>query len=73
MYVCNDCLAFPMHVQTLQFWSPLMCSLVDGVPEAKETQYSQIQPYSAASAELSVSEPVVQVSVILMSSHQSSH
>ena len=45
---------------------PLMCSLLDQVPEPKETQPGSIQPYSAGPAELSVPEPAVDVSVILM-------
>ena len=47
---------------------PLMRSLVDRVPEPKETQPGSIQPYSAGPAEQSVPEPVVEVSCILMSS-----
>ena len=46
---------------------PLMCSLLDQVPEPKETQPGSIQPYSAGPAEQSVPEPVVEVSCILMS------
>ena len=45
---------------------PLMCSLLDQVPEPKETLVCSIQPYSAGPAELSVQEPAVDVSVILM-------
>ena len=33
---------------------PLMCTLLDQVPEPKETQDCSIQPYSAGPAELSV-------------------
>ena len=48
---------------------PLMRSLLDPVPEPKETQVcSSIQPHSAGPAELLVPEPVVKVSCILMSS-----
>ena len=47
---------------------PLMCSLLDRVPEPKETQPGSIQPYSADPAEQSVPEPFVGVSCILMSS-----
>ena len=44
---------------------PLMCSLLDQVSEPNETQVcSNIQPYPAAPAELSVQEPVVDVSVV---------
>ena len=46
----------------------LMYSLLDQVPEPKETQPGSIRPYSAGPAEQSVSEPVVEVSCILMSS-----
>ena len=52
-----------------------MCSLLDQMselketqPEPKDTQPGSIQPYSAGPAELSVPEPVVEVSCILMSS-----
>ena len=41
-------------------WSPLICSLLNQVPEPKQTQLSA--PYSAGPAELSISEPVVEVS-----------
>ena len=47
---------------------PLMCSLLDQVPESKETQPGSIQPYSARSDEQSVPKPVVEVSCILISS-----
>ena len=43
-----------------------MYSLLDQVPEPKETQVCSIQPHSAGPAEQSVPEPVVDVSVILM-------
>ena len=43
-----------------------MCSLMDQVPEPKETQLDRVQPHSAGPAELSVPEPVVEVSCILM-------
>jgi len=45
-----------------------MCSRVERVPELKETQLGTVQPYSAGPTELSVPEPVVQVSVMVMSS-----
>ena len=49
-------------IPTIQVWSPLTCSLLDQVSEPKETQLSMVLPYSAGPAELSVPEPVVQVS-----------
>ena len=55
------------HTLTNQVWSPLMCSLVDQVPEPKETQLSSVLPYSAGPAELLFSESVVEVSCKLMS------
>ena len=58
-----------MFLSTNQVRPPLMRSLVDQVPEPKETQVcSSIQPYSAGPAELSVQEPPEDVSCILMSS-----
>ena len=36
------------------------------MPEPKETQLDRMQPHSAGPAELSVLEPVVEVSCILM-------
>ena len=63
-----------MHLLTLynvltdQVHPPLMCSLLDKVPEPKETQVcNSIQPHSAGPAEQSVPDPVVEVSCILMS------
>ena len=53
------------HPLLTQDWSPLMCSLVDQVPQPKETQLSRVQLYSAGPAELLVQEPVVEVSCIL--------
>ena len=55
-----------MHSYPTQHWSPLMCSLMDRVPELKKTQLDRMQPHSAGPAELSVPEPVVEVSCILM-------
>ena len=46
----------------------LMYSLLDRVSELKEAQVGMVQPYSTGPAELSVPEPVVEVSCILMSS-----
>ena len=43
-----------------------MCSLVDRVPEPKETQLDRVQPHSAGPAELSVPEPFVEVSYVLV-------
>ena len=43
-----------------------MCSLVDQVAEPKETQLCSLEPHPAGSAVLSVPEPVVEVSCILM-------
>ena len=56
------------HAQTMQVHPSLMCSLVDRVPEPKETQLGTVQPYSAGPAQQSVQEPVVEVSCILISS-----
>ena len=53
-----------MHPHPTQHWPPLMCSLVDQLPEPKETQLNRVQPHSAAV--LSVPESVVEVSCILM-------
>ena len=53
------------HTLTNQVWSPLMCSLVDQVPEPKETQLTSVLPYSAGPAGLSVQELAVEVSCIL--------
>ena len=48
---------------------PLMRSLLDQMSEPKETQVcSSIQPHSAGPAELSIPDPVVEVSCMLMSS-----
>ena len=43
-----------------------MCSLVDQVPKPKWAQLGRVQPYSAGPAELSISEPVVEVSCLLI-------
>ena len=51
-----------------QVHPPLMYSLLDRVSELKEAQVGTVQPYSTGPAELSVPEPVVEVSCILMSS-----
>ena len=42
-----------------------MCSLVDQVPEPKETKLGRAQPYSAGPAELSVQDSVEEVSCTL--------
>ena len=53
------------HTHATQHCSPLICSLVDRVPEPKETQLDRVQPHSAGPAGLSVPKPVVEVSYIL--------
>ena len=67
-HLVNDVKFFITPMPYNQVIPPLMCSLLDRVPESKEIQPGSIQPYSAGPAELSVLEPVVEVSVILMSS-----
>ena len=68
-HLVNDLKIFyHYHAQTMQVCPPLMCSLVDQVPELKETQLGMVQPYSTGPARQSVPKPVLEVSCILMSS-----
>ena len=63
-FIPKSCLL--LHPHPNQDWSSLMYSLVDRVPEPKDTQMDWVQPHSAGPAELSVSESVVEVGCILM-------
>ena len=46
-----------------------MCSLLDQLPERKEIQLGSVQPYTAGPAELSVQDPVEEVSCTLISEY----
>ena len=68
-HLVNDLYKYILKLSSAnQVIPPLMCSLLDQVPDLKETQPGRIQLYSAGLAEQSVPEPVVEVSCILMSS-----
>ena len=53
------------HPHPNQDFPPLMCSLVDQVPQPEETQLDRVQLHFAGPAELLVQEPVVEVSCTL--------
>ena len=62
------CCVYHSLQNPIQVWSPLMCSLLDQVPERKEIQLGRVQPHTAGPAELSDQDPVEEVSCTLTSS-----